>query len=77
MLHSEDLPVPIFRSESEFEGCNPTFEGFFQGELNDLIGDLNLWKKLEISRLVGPPYDGGLLLTKNTVPRRSHKKRFS
>jgi hypothetical protein len=23
-----------------------------------------IWKKLEISRLVGPPYDGGLLLTK-------------
>jgi hypothetical protein len=40
-------------------------------------GDLNLWKKLEISRLVGSPYDGGLLLTKNTVPRRSYKKRFS
>jgi hypothetical protein len=31
-----------------------------------------IWKKLEISRLVRPPYDGGLLLT-----RRSHKKRFS
>jgi hypothetical protein len=36
-----------------------------------------IWKKLEITRLVGPPYDGGLLLTKNTVPRRSYKKRFS
>jgi hypothetical protein len=36
-----------------------------------------IWKKLEISRLVGPPYDGRLLLTKNAVPKRSHKKRFS
>jgi hypothetical protein len=36
-----------------------------------------IWKKLEISRLVGSPYAGGLLLTKNTVPRRSYKKRFS
>jgi DNA gyrase/topoisomerase IV subunit B len=33
------------RSESEFEGCNPTLQGFSQGELNDLIRDLNLSKK--------------------------------
>lgn len=32
-------------SESEFEGCSPTLQGFSQGELNDLIRDLYLSKK--------------------------------